>query len=548
MLTVNQINKTYNLNPILKDISFTLKPLQRVGIIGANGSGKSTLFRIMMKQVNPDSGTVQYNPEDLRIGYLPQGIEPAPDDTIESFLNSQGLSVESTESQFKQVSKQIALDPQNLELQKRYDHHLQQLTHSIQHASDYSEILFSLGLGDFELSTPVQYLSGGQKTRLALASVILSNPQCLLLDEPTNHLDIKMLEWLERWLNNFRGAVLLVSHDRSFLDATVNGILRIDTRSHTAKFYNGNYSDFLEQHMVEQEKNWQAYQDQQDQIGYLRGTSRRIRSEGQFHKGGKSDVKAGTDGFSAGFFKDRALETMRRAKSIEKRLDKLMGEDNIEKPKPDWEMKMEFQGVADTGRDVLLLEDLSIGYEDLVLASGINLILRNGQRCALIGENGTGKTTLIKTIMKHIPPLEGNVRLGTNVKIGYLAQEQETLNPDLNPFETIYQLTPLNETETRYFLSKYLFKGDEVFVPNSQLSFGERARLNLACLVADGCNFLILDEPINHLDIPSRSQFEQSLANFNGTVLAVVHDRYFIDSFATEIWELKDKSIKQVFL
>ena len=256
MLTVNQINKTYNLNPILKDISFTLKPLQRVGIIGANGSGKSTLCRIMMKQVNPDSGTVQYNPEDLRIGYLPQGIEPAPDDTIESFLNSQGLSVESTESQFKQVSKQIALDPQNLELQKRYDHHLQQLTHSIQHASDYSEILFSLGLGDFELSTPVQYLSGGQKTRLALASVILSNPQCLLLDEPTNHLDIKMLEWLERWLNNFRGAVLLVSHDRSFLDATVNGILRIDTRSHTAKFYNGNYSDFLEQHMVEQEKNW----------------------------------------------------------------------------------------------------------------------------------------------------------------------------------------------------------------------------------------------------------------------------------------------------
>jgi len=300
--------------------------------------------------------------------------------------------------------------------------------------------------------------------------------------------------------------------------------------------------------MTEQEKDWQAYQDQQDQIFHLRGTSRKIRSEGQFRKGGKSDVKAGTDGFTAGFFKDRSLETMRRAKSIEKRLEQLMGEDSIEKPKPDWEMKMEFQEVSDTGRDVLLLEELSIGYEGLVLASAINLILRNGQRCVLIGENGTGKTTLIKTIMKHTPPLNGNVRLGTNVKIGYLAQEQETLMPDLNPFETIYQLTPLNETETRYFLSKYLFKGDEVFVPNIQLSFGERARLNLACLVADGCNFLILDEPINHLDIPSRSQFEQSLATFNGTVLAVIHDRYFIESFATEIWELKDNNIKQMFL
>jgi len=216
MLTVNQINKTYNLNPILKDISFTLKPLQRVGIIGANGSGKSTLFRIMMKQENPDTGTVQYNPEDLRIGYLPQGIEPTPDDTIGSFLNSQNLSIESIESKFARISNQIALDPKNRELQTQYDQILQQLTNSIQNANDYSEILFSLGLGGFELSTPVRHLSGGQKTRLALASVILSNPKCLLLDEPTNHLDINMLEWLEQWLNNFRGAVLLVS-PRSFL-------------------------------------------------------------------------------------------------------------------------------------------------------------------------------------------------------------------------------------------------------------------------------------------------------------------------------------------
>ena len=548
MLTVNRINKSYNLETILSDISFTLKANQRYGIIGSNGSGKSTLFRIIMGEEKPDSGTIQFTPEDLRIGYLPQGIEPDEHDTIESFLNSKGQTLEQIEIHFADIAARLANHPEDVSLQKQYDQTLQQLNHSIQYPSDYLEILASLGLGDYDLSTPVEFLSGGQKTRLALASILITHLQCLLLDEPTNHLDIRMLEWLENWLNQYQGAVLLVSHDRAFLDATVNGILRIDTRSHTMKIYNGNYSEFLEQRMTEQDKNWQSYQDQQDEISHLQGTSRKIRAQGQFRKGGKSDVKAGTDGFTAGHFQNRALETMRRAKNIEKRLDKMLGEDHIDKPKPDWEMKIEFQEVSDSGRDVLIFEDLTIGYENIPLATHINLILRSGERCVLTGENGSGKTTLIKTLMGRTSALTGSVRLGTNVKIGYMAQEQETLKPDLNPFETIFQRTPLNETEARYFLSKYLFKGDDVFVPNHKLSYGERARLNLACLVADGCNFLILDEPINHLDIPSRTQFEQSLENFNGTIFAVIHDRYFIDGFATEIWELKDKTIHQVFL
>ncbi len=548
MLNVNRINKSYNLDTILTDITFSIKQNQMIAIVGANGGGKTTLFRIIMGEEKPDSGTIQFNPADLRIGYLPQGLSFADQETLQAFLSRSVKTSEALQAEFEQVSLQLARHPENERLQNQYDSLLKQLSTTISDSGNQAEVLAALGLGAFPLDTPVEFLSGGQKTRLALAAIILDHPQLLLLDEPTNHLDIHMLEWLENWLNHFQGAALIISHDRTFLDNTVNAILRIDTRSHTMKRYEGNYTAFLDQRMAEQDRDWQAYVDQQDEIARLTSAATHMRSLGKKRKGGKADVAAGTDGFSAGHFANRALETTKKAKSIEKRVEKLLGEDHIEKPKPDWEMKMDFVDTPDSGRDVLILDSLSVGYDENPLLTNLNLILRFGKRCVLTGPNGCGKTTLIKTIMKTLPPLAGKVRLGSNVSVGYMAQEQETLDPESTPLDTLFRLTPLNETDTRYMLAKYLFKGDDVFKKNASLSYGERARLTLACLVAEGCNFLILDEPINHLDIPSRTQFEQALTSFEGTVLAVVHDRYFIRQFATERWEVSDQSIQQIYL
>jgi ATP-binding cassette subfamily F protein 3 len=374
-----------------------------------------------------------------------------------------------------------------------------------------------------------------------LLKVLMQNPQLLILDEPTNHLDIGMLEWLENWINQFQGAVLLVSHDRTFLDHTVNGILELDEHSHKISFTQGNYSEYLDQKIAKQDKQMHAYQDQLEEIDRLRRAASEMRSKAKYRKGGKTDPSK-TDGFSIGFFANRTKETIQKAKNIEKRVEKLMNE-GIERPARTWQMRVDFQETPNSGRDVLILDDLSIGYGNLALVNHIDLILRFGERVALIGDNGSGKTTFIKTILGEIPALNGNFHLGSQVHVGYMSQEQSELDPESNVLETISKILSQNETENRSFLSKYLFKGDDVFKKVEKLSYGERARLSLACLVAQGCNFLILDEPINHLDIPSRTQFEKALSEFEGTILAVVHDRYFIEGFATQIWEVKNKSI-----
>jgi len=545
MLTVHQISKSYGIEVVLRKVSFTLNRGERLGLVGPNGCGKTTLLRILAGVDAPDSGSVRFYPPGLRVGYLPQGVLSGPDETLESYLVVSDANLSGLSEEITRLAEALVQSPAEPALQRDYDLALSQLEAASESASRLPQVLGALGLGEFALDSLLANLSGGQKTRLSLARVLLNNPQLLLLDEPTNHLDLDMLEWLESWLGGFPGAVLVVSHDRAFLDGAATSILEIDPQTHTALQFAGNYAAYLEQKMAEREKQWQEYKDQQDEITQLRAAVAHVRKIGSFKRGGKGDSG---DKFAKGFFANRSKETIRRAKHLEARLEKLMTEDKVDKPRQSWQMKLEFEETPTSGRDVLVLEDLSVGYGALVLLAGLNQTLKYGARTALIGPNGAGKTTLLRTIAGKLEPISGQLRLGASVKIGYMAQEQEDLLPELNAFEMICRTAAFSETDARTFLHRFLFTGDDVFVPVGLLSYGERARLSLACLVAQGCNFLLLDEPVNHLDIPSRTRFEQALGSFDGTILAVVHDRYFIEGFASELWEVQGQGLPQVLL
>jgi ATP-binding cassette subfamily F protein 3 len=487
----------------------------------------------------PDAGSVRFDPL-LRIGYLPQGFEFLADESVGSFINRMEGDLPGLSDRLEALAAALGESPDQPAVQSEFDDVLAKLQLASENSGRGPGVLAALGLGELPLDTPAAILSGGQKTRLALAGALLSNPQLLLLDEPTNHLDIAMLEWLEDWLVQFQGAVLLVSHDRAFLDGVATHILEIDRFSHQGKLYEGNYQAYLEQKQAERSHQWEAYTDQLEEIGRLRQAAAHLRGIAQFRKGGKADSG---DKFAKGFFANRGLGTVGRARQIEHRIEKLAGEDKIEKPKLVWEMKIEWNTAGETGRDVVVCQDLAVGYAGQALLKDINLVLRYGQRVALIGPNGTGKTTLLRTITGQLQPVSGSVRLGSGVRPGVMAQEQEELDGNLNALETIQKFTSLSETGEREFLSKFLFKQDDVFTPVRMLSYGERARLSLACLAAQGCNLLLLDEPINHLDLSSRSRFEQALTGFEGTILAVVHDRYFIQGFATAIWAVEGDQV-----
>ena len=539
MLTAHHIYKTYGIQPILQDISFSISNNERIGLIGPNGCGKTTLMRILAGMEQSDSGAVVSTRPNLRIGYLAQGMEFDPEQTVQSTLSLYPVSEEVLEAEITFLASALASNPDDSHLQSKYDAALHQLSIT---DSQLPNILGPLGLADVQLDTPVKHLSGGQKTRLMLARVLLEEPHLLLLDEPTNHLDIEMLEWLEEWLMKFNGAALIVSHDRAFLDNTVTSVLELDPNTHGIRSYPGNYADYLEHKLTEREKQAQAYQDQQDEIAQLQAAAAHIRGLTKMKKGGKAD---GGDKFAKGFFGNRATKNVAgRAKHMEARIEKLLTEDHIEKPKASWQMKLDFGAPAHQSKDVLITEKLAVGY-DQPLLTGLNLSIRAGQRIALTGPNGIGKTTLIRTIAGKLSPLAGSLKLGVTVELGYMAQEQELLNPDFSALQTIQSVAPFNETEARNFLHYFLFKGDDALRATRDLSFGERARLQLGLLVAQGCTFLLLDEPINHLDIPSRARFEEALANFKGTILAVVHDRYFIERFASDVWTVKDGKVEK---
>jgi ATP-binding cassette subfamily F protein 3 len=539
MLQVNNISKSYGDEVILDGVSFVVNPGDRVGFIGPNGCGKTTLFRIIIDRERSDGGSVTFSPPDLRLGYLAQGLEFDPGDTVADLLLAQSRRRE-VEAEVARLAEAIAGASEGAQeaLFEAYSVALAELEELgdevVAHQAE--AILEGLELGGLALDTPVEILSGGQKTRLALARVLLSKPQLLLLDEPTNHLDIDALEWLEAWLTGFRGGAVIISHDRAFLDHTVSRILDLDMVEHKLVEYVGNYSAYIETKVREREKQWAQYRDQVAEIDRLKRDARQTKAQGLRAEHTSVTVNE----------RRLAKKVAKKAKAKEKRLERyLERNDLVEKPRLAWQMKLEFADIPQSGQDVLTLEDVGMGFDGPALFGGVNQVLRQRERVALIGPNGAGKTTLLRLITGELSPTAGRIRLGSNVRLGYYAQEQETLDESQNAFETIRAVAPMGETETRTFLHYFLFSGDDVFIPIGDLSYGERARLTLAVLVAQGCNLLLLDEPINHLDIPSRERFEQAMRAYEGTVMAVVHDRFFIRRFATALWVVEGGGVRR---
>lgn len=540
MLQVSNVCKAYGSEIVLDRVSFVINPGDRVGLVGPNGSGKTTLLRIVVGEERADQGSVRTSPPDLGIGYLAQALAFKPGATVGDVMRQAIDGLQEAEREVEALSQRLSV-AQDDELNGLMEAYADALTR-FEMVSGYrvrariDAALAALGLDTVDQATRVSIPSGGQKTRLGLARLLLDRPGILLLDEPTNHLDIEGLEWLERFLLSYSGALVIASHDRTLLDHTVSTILAFDPLTHRVQAYAGNYSAYRETRERELKKQWAAYKEQEAQIAQLKDEIHSLTGHAR-------RIEHGTQHFH---YRKIAKGLARRAVVQRRRLERLLeSEDRVEKPKRMWKMKLAFDETPDSGRDVLLLNDLAMGYGDGPLFSGVNLTIRQGERVALLGVNGSGKTTLLRGIAGQIEPLAGQIRRGANVRLGYYSQEQEGLDEESNAFREIQRVAPMGETEARSFLHYFLFSDDDVFVPVSSLSFGERARLALAKLVASGCNMLLLDEPVNHLDIASREQFERGLAAFDGTVLVVVHDRYFIERFATGVWSIERGTIRR---
>jgi ATP-binding cassette subfamily F protein 3 len=549
MLTAHRLSKSFELQTLFENASFSLNPGERTGLVGPNGCGKTTLMRILVGIEAPTSGYVSHDPQ-LRIGYLPQGFEPDPSLTLEEIISRHTGDISNLLIELTSTAESLAKRSSDQTIQARYDELIRRI--QMVDTSRTARILAGLGLDGINHHLPVGRLSGGQQTRLSLALVLLDDPELLLLDEPTNHLDISMLEWLESWLTSSPCTTLIISHDRTFLDHTVSHILEMDQIKHSVREYAGNYSDYLAQRQTELEHQWNAYTDQQAEIRRMRQDIIRTKEQAAHTERQASSIRIGGSDYKQKGYKSYqqgiAKKVAKKAKSRQKKLNRYLdSEEHVEKPLATRKLKLEFNLNNHLSHSVIRLEDLSIGYDhEHILLNRINLDLHAGQRIALTGPNGCGKTTLLRTITGQIPAIIGEVHLSTTAHLGYLTQDKSGLNLAQTPVEMMLT-TIQNETEARSFLAYFLFTGDEPLKPVSLLSYGQRTRLLLAKLVAEGCNCLLLDEPINHLDIPSRTQFEQALSQFGGSVLAVVHDRYFIKRFADEIWWVENGTIRRAW-
>lgn len=524
VLSCNNLNKSFGIDTILENISFTVNEGDKVGIIGVNGTGKTTLFKILSGAYGYDSGDI-YLGKGVEIGYLEQNTNFQSEKTIYEEVLEVFSDLIDMETYIRDLEIKIAEEgsnPNSKNLDKLMNEYSKKLElfselNGYGYKSEVKGILKGLGFSDDDMETPINILSGGEKTRVLLSKLLLKNPSLLLLDEPTNHLDSDAIEWLEIFLKQYKGTVVIISHDRYFLDQVVNRVFEIHNKK--LKTYNGNYSKFIELSKTEKELEVKRYEDQQKEIKKQEESIERLKAYGR-------------------------EKHLKRARSKEKMLDKV---DVLDKPDVfRKKASIQFSPSASSGNDVLQVQDLSMGYGERILFKDIDFNIYRGEKVALIGANGIGKSTLFKIIMDEIIPLTGTTKLGTNVHVDYFHQEQKTLNLDNTIIDEIWNDHPtLNQTTLRNMLGSFLFEDEEVFKKISTLSGGERARVAILKLILSNANFLLLDEPTNHLDIDSKEVLEEALLNYTGTLFTISHDRYFLNTVVDKILVLDSDGITE---
>lgn len=518
ILACQNISKSFGTDEILKDVSFHIEANEKAAIVGINGAGKSTLLKIIMRQESADSGEVVFA-KDKTIGYLAQHQDISGHKTIyEEVLDSRG-EILAMEARLRTMEADMnRLSGTDLEALLDTYHRLShefELLGGYAYRSEVTGVLKGLGFAEEEFPKKMSELSGGQKTRVSLGKLLVTKPDVLLLDEPTNHLDMESIRWLENFLLNYKGAVVIVAHDRYFLDRVVTKVVEIFR--HQGIVYQGNYTDFARKKAKVREDMLKQYYNQQREIRHQEEVIARLKS----------------------FNREKSI---RRAESREKMLEKV---ERIEKPVDEnTDIHIALEPNVMSGNDVLEVEHLAKSYNGLTLFSDISFEIKRGERVALIGNNGTGKTTILKIINNLVTANSGDITLGANVHIGYYDQEHQLLHMEKTIFEEIADDYPgLNNTKIRNVLAAFLFTNDDVFKRIGDLSGGERGRVSLAKLMLSDANFLILDEPTNHLDITSKEILENALSQYAGTVFFVSHDRYFINQTATRILELTGETI-----
>ena len=520
ILAVQDVSKSFGTHEVLKHVSFTLQEQERMGLVGVNGSGKSTLMKIIVGEEAADAGTVSIQ-KGLQIGYLAQQGELKGGETVREALESVFDPLVQMETEMRALEQQMADHGEDAEMLRRLGGRYDALTREYERKDGYSwrsrmtGVLKGLKLWEHQ-DMPADRLSGGERTRLCLGRMLLTAPDLLLLDEPTNHLDLKSIAWLEEYLQGYRGAVLVISHDRYFMDHVCGRMAELIMG--TVETYTGNYTEYLAKRTEVYETRMKAWEMQQKEI-------------------------ARQEAVIAMYRRFNREKSIRLAESREKRLEKM---ERLERPQEEGIVHFRFETRRQTGEDVLRTEGLRKGFGERTLFSDLNIHIRAGERIALIGDNGTGKSTLLKCLTGLEKPDGGRIRWGTGVDIGYYDQHQAGLDDGKTVLDEVWDRFPrMEQYEVRGALGMFLFTGDDVFAPVSTLSGGEKGRVALTELMLRKDNVLLLDEPTNHLDMDSREVLENALADYAGTIIAVSHDRYFINRFAEKVCVLEDGGLKE---
>jgi ATP-binding cassette subfamily F protein 3 len=510
LFRLSDVYKSYGSQDVLRGASLQINPGEHVGLVGRNGAGKTTIFRLITGEESPDRGDV-VRARGLSLGLLEQHVDFEPGTTVHEAALAAFADLQRIEHEMHQLEHRMAEAPDDLEqVLERYSelqHEFERLG-GFEYAAKAEAILQGLGFDRETWSSPSEVLSGGQKNRLGLARLLLAEPDVLLLDEPTNHLDVAAVEWLEEFLASYKSAYIIISHDRYFLDRACTRIIEVENGR--AVSYTGNYSDFLVEREERREAQQRAFENQQHLISKTEEFIRR----------------------------NLAGQKTKQAKSRRKMLEKLERVDAVRPDQPQGDFRL--QKVERAGTHVLTVTEAAVGYPGKLLASDISFLLRRGECLGIIGPNGSGKTTLVKTLLGKLAPLAGEIRWGTNVRTGYYAQQLDDLDDRNEIIMELRRVAPASVPagELRGFLARFLFTGDDVYKHVSDLSGGEKGRLALAKLIYSRVNVLVLDEPTNHLDIPSREALEEALDAYDGTIITISHDRYFLDRVATQILAL----------